>query len=190
MTGRFVEVILPAVEKLKAAGENNLKVETDDISTLVRGDAEKVFAAIRDSFCAAAVSGEHVAGSILFSRGCPGEAVCCASGISPAEEPEPPAEIPAGEGADVEVSAQFSLYPLGAVDYMDRIYGAVDGAKRMGTFTRSKNFCTRLDGPADKVFQSIYESFISTEVSHVVIHATVSANSPSNSERKKKGETF
>ena len=83
------------------------------------------------------------------------------------------------------VSAQFSLYPLGAPDYMDRIYGAVDGAKRLGTFTGSKNFCTRLDGSAASVFQSIYESFISTPVSHVVIHATVSANSPS-----KKGEKF
>ncbi len=175
---------MPAVEKLKSAGEKNLTVETDDISTLVRGDAEKVFAAIRDSFCAAAVSGEHVAGNILFSRGCPGENVCCASGINPEEESEPPAEIPPGAAAGIEVSAQFSLYPLGAVDYMDRIYGAVDGAKRMGTFTRSKNFCTRLDGPVDKVFQSIYESFISTKVAHVVIHATVSANSPSKIERK------
>jgi uncharacterized protein YqgV (UPF0045/DUF77 family) len=183
MTDRFVEVILPAVEKLKL--HNSLKIETDDLSTLVRGEATEVFAAIRDAFMAAAASGSHVVANVLFSRGCPGEEQCEADasvdqgGYAPGVELDPVADI-----AQVEAAAQYSLYPLGREDYMEQIYGAVAEAKKTGSFTRSKNFCTRLDGPADKLFETIFESFVGAPASHAVIHATISANSPS-----KKGET-
>lgn len=182
MTDRFVEVILPAVEKLKSRG--GLTIETDDLSTLLRGEAAEVFAAIRDAFIAAAASGRHVVANVLVSRGCPGEEQCEAdSGTAPREPATPTQLEPLVDTPRVEAAAQYSLYPLGREDYMEQIYQAVAGAKETGTFARSKNFCTRLDGPADKLFQTIYESFTGAPASHAVIHATVSANSPSRKGR-------
>ena len=183
MTDRFVEVILPAVEKLKA--RDSLEIVTDDLSTLVRGDAAEVFSAIRDAFIAAAASGSHVVANVLFSRGCPGEEQCEAeAGSAQGDDAQEARLDPTGGAPRVEAAAQYSLYPLGREDYMEQIYDAVAGAKETGTFARSKNFCTRLDGPADKLFETIFESFVGAPASHAVIHATISANSPSQ-----KGET-
>ncbi len=182
MTARFTDVIMPAVNQLKAGKGTGLTVQTDDLSTLVHGGVTDVFTALRDSFAAAAEEGEHVAASILFSRGCPGETECCSAGDK-LDDAFPALVLPDGNVSDREISAQFSLYPLGTPDYMDCIYDVVDITKRKETFTCSKNFCTRIDGTVADVFQSIYESFITTQISHVVIHVTLSANSPS-----KKGE--
>ena len=47
--------------------------ETDDISTLLVGPPDVLFAAMRDLFVFAARSGEHCVLSAAVSRGCPGE---------------------------------------------------------------------------------------------------------------------
>ena len=198
MSDNFVEVILPAVEAM--GRPDDLRIETDDISTLVVGTPDRVFAAVARAYEAACRAGGHVVLSALFSRGCPGEP------DDPICTPEPPtrdapaagdagsaesgsaasgsaatgsARVPARTG--VEIDAQFSLYPLGIPGYMQTIAGAVGAVRERGVFDRSKNFCTRLTGDLADVFAAVEETFAAAarDSGHVVIHLTASKGSPS-----------
>ncbi len=72
MTGDFVGVITGALAALDPYRER-LRIETDDISTLIVGPPEVLFPALRDLFSAAAATGRHCVLSAAISRGCPGE---------------------------------------------------------------------------------------------------------------------
>ena len=185
MTDRFVETILPAVDAI--GRRDDLEVVTDDVSTLILGEAAAVFAAARDAFAAAAIGGVHVVLNALFSRGCPGDSYCTSQ--SPDRRENAPAstadasvaaDLTASDDArEIETAAQFALYPLGLDTYMDEIYRAIEATRTGGATSTSKNFCTRLDGTANAIFRTLYRSFIDAAAAHVVVHATVSANSPS-----------
>ena len=182
MTDRFVEKILPAVHALNR--RDDLEVVTDDVSTLILGEAHSVFAAARDAFASAAAGGVHVVLSALFSRGCPGDSYCVsrAAGGDDGTPSRDSAAVDLPHSADAEAidtAAQFSLYPLGVSTYMDEIYRAITATQSGETASTAKNFCTRLDGGADSVFRTLYRSFVDTSAEHVVVHATISANSPS-----------
>ena len=184
MSDRFIDVILRCIEAVK--GIEGLDVSNDDLSTLLLGESNLLFAAVRDMFVQAASGGVHVVLTALFSRGCPGDSYCC-GGEAPAAASEtlesseaPPAALVPSHGAGrTLIAAQYSLYPLGTPGYMNQISAAVAGAREEGSFTASKNFCTRLDGSADSVFNDLYRGFITAEAPHTVLHAAVSANSPS-----------
>lgn len=188
MSDRFIDVILPCIEAVK--GIEGLDVSSDDLSTLLLGESDLLFTAVRDMFVRAASDGVHVVLTALFSRGCPGDSYCrgCdtrAAVLEPLESSEaPPAATPAAlapssSAGRTLIAAQYSLYPLGTPNYMNQILAAVAGAREEGSFTVSKNFCTRLDGSADTVFNDLYRGFITAEALHTVLHAAVSANSPS-----------
>ena len=184
MSDRFIDVILPCIEAVK--GIDGLDVSNDDLSTLLLGESNLLFAAVRDMFVQAASGGVHVVLTALFSRGCPGDSYCrgrdTPAGASETLESSeaPPAALPPSPGAGrTPIAAQYSLYPLGTPNYMNQILAAVAGARDEGSFTASKNFCTRLDGSADTVFNDLYRGFITAEAPHTVLHAAVSANSPS-----------
>ncbi len=185
MTDRFVETILPAVRAI--GRRDDLDVTTDDVSTLILGEAAAVFAAARDAFASTAAGGVHVVLNALFSRGCPGDSYCAAqspdrtaddpmSATAPSTAPDPPTSA---DGDAIEAAAQFALYPLGLDTYMDEIYRAIETTRTGGARSTSKNFCTRLDGTASAIFRTLYRSFVDATATHVVVHATVSANSPS-----------
>ena len=189
MSGNFVGIILEAIKALDPY-RDRLRIETDDISTLMVGPPDVLFAAMRDLFVSAAASGEHCVLSAAISRGCPGErddAICCA-GLSSSRS-EPLAERMEAAIAAVRdttetgqpTAAQFSLYVMGTGTHMDEIYGCIDFLKRSGTFDRSKNFCTKLRGDAGAIFATIHEAFyrFGDPEGHVTLDITVSANSPS-----------
>lgn len=189
MTDGFVDVIMGALDALDP-WRDRLRIETDDISTLIVGPPEVLFPALRDLYAKAAATGAHVVLRATLSRGCPGEPddpICQTNALANPEEPLAErqdaalaalAEAPAtGQVAD----AQFSLYVMGAGDHMAEIMGCIDFLKRSGTFDRSKNFCTRLAGDAGPVFATLREAFcrFGPPQGHVTIDLTVSANSPS-----------
>ena len=198
MSDRFIDVILPCIEAVK--GIEGLDVSNDDLSTLLLGESNLLFAAVRDMFVQAASGGVHVVLTALFSRGCPGDSYCRggdtrAAASEPLESSEtPPAALTPSPGAGrTLIAAQYSLYPLGTPNYMNQILAAVAGARGEGSFPASKNFCTRLDGSADTVFNDLYRGFITAEAPHTVLHAAVSANSPSmksQTESQTKGQTI
>jgi uncharacterized protein YqgV (UPF0045/DUF77 family) len=180
MTDRFVEVILSAIEGIQE--HEDLRVETDDLSTLLIGAPETLFATVEECFLRAAATPGHLVLTATFSRGCPGEPddpIC-----HPAKKgetaigriPDPRKIEPVG----LKVAAQFALYPLGTPDYMETIYREIEATKAAGVFGRSKHFCTRLDGDARQVFAVLYAAFerAGNDVGHVVITATISKGSP------------
>ncbi len=188
MADGFVDVILGSLSALDP-WRDKLRIETDDISTLIVGPPEVLFPALRDLYAAASASGEHVVLRATLSRGCPGEPddpICQTSAL--ANPAEPLAERQAGAlqalGDAPEMGqaadAQFSLYVMGAGDHMAEIMGCIDFLKQSGTFDRSKNFCTRLTGDAGPVFATLQEAFcrFGPPNGHVTIDLTVSANSP------------
>ena len=188
MADDFVGVILGALGALDP-WRDRLRIETDDVSTLLVGPPEVLFPAMRDLFVAAAASGRHCVLSAAISRGCPGEPddpICRSDEIG-----GPVAPLDVRKHAAVRTvrtsaatgqsaAAQFSLYVMGTDDHMDEIYGCIDFLKQSGVYDRSKHFCTRLRGDAGAVFSALNEAFcrFGPGAGHVTLDVTVSANSP------------
>ena len=188
MSGNFVGIILDAVKALDPY-RDRLRIETDDISTLLVGPPDILFSAMRDLFLAAAKTGEHCVLSAAVSRGCPGDPDDAICGVNPSSGQAEPlagridaalAAVAAADEAGQPTAAQFSLYVMGSGTHMDEIYGCIDFLKRSGTFDRSKNFCTRLSGDAGAIFATIREAFyrFGDPEGHVTLDITISANSP------------
>ena len=174
MSDRYVPIILDAIAGIR---ERGLEVETDDVSTFIGGDRDRVFGELARVFAAAARTGEHVVMTVLLSHGCPGETYCESTG-----EIRVPAEANTqGDKSGVAVAAQWSLYPLGSDGYMDVIYREIDRTKRAGVFAKGAHFVSGLRGDLTDVLGAIRSSFDAAcaDTGHVVAHATVSANSPS-----------
>ena len=190
MTSDFVGVILSAIEAI-GPYRQALRIETDDISTLMVGAPEPLFAAMRDLFAAAARQPAHVTLHATISRGCPGEpddpsCRCEALAVGqslplPARQDLAMAAVAGAPATGVEIDVQFSLYVLGQDRHMDEIYGCIDFLKHSGCFLKSKNFCTRLRGDAGAVFETLHQAFLrfGPAEGHVTIDLTASANSPS-----------
>lgn len=189
MTDGFVDVIMSSLGALDP-WRDSLRIETDDISTLIVGPPEVLFPALRDLYSAAASSGEHVVLRATLSRGCPGEPddpICQTGALANPEETiafrqqAALAAINATPEKGQVADAQFSLYVMGAGDHMAEIMGCIDFLKQSGTFDRSKNFCSRLTGDAGPVFATLQQAFcqFGPPNGHVTIDLTVSANSPS-----------
>lgn len=190
MTSDFVDVILSGLEALSPY-RDKLRIETDDMSTLMVGAPEPLFDAIRDLFVQAARGPAHVTLHATISRGCPGEpdddlcrceALTVGQSLTLQERAALAAEtITLAPKLDVEIDVQFSLYVLGQDRHMDEIYGCIDVLKASGTFLKSKNFCTRLRGDGGAVFETVRQAFLrfGPAQGHVTIDLTASANSPS-----------
>ena len=189
MTDGFVDVIMSSLDALDP-WRDRLRIETDDISTLIVGPPEVLFPALRDLYAKAASTGQHVVLRATLSRGCPGEPddpICQTAALANSKEPldqrQQQALAAIAETADKGqvADAQFSLYVMGAGDHMAEIMGCIDFLKQSGTFDRSKNFCTRLTGDAGPVFATLQQAFcqFGPPAGHVTIDLTVSANSPS-----------
>lgn len=189
MSDDFVGIIMGALGALDP-WRDRLKLETDDVSTLMVGPPEILFPAMRDLFVAAARTGVHVTMHATVSRGCPGEPddPICTPAAPRLSGLDLPARIAACREAVAgaalsgqEVAAQLSLYPLGSGHHMDEIYGCIGFLKESGTFERSKNFCTKLRGDAGPVLETLGQAFtgFGADAGHVAMDVTLSANSPS-----------
>ena len=186
MTGDFVGVILKSLCALDPY-RDAFRIETDDLSTLIVGPADRLFPAMRDLHVASARAGVHSVLSAIVSRGCPGEPDdprCTPIGAHYEPQPErvaaAKAAVKAARLTGQAVAAQFALYPMGEGHHMDDIYDCIDFLKQSGVFDRSKNFCTKLRGDAGPVFATLAEAFLrfGAPGGHVAIDLTVSANSP------------
>jgi energy-coupling factor transport system substrate-specific component len=189
MSDDFVGIILGAVAALDP-WRKQLRIETDDLSTLIVGPPEVLFPAMRDLFLAASRTGVHCTLHATVSRGCPGEPddpICTPAGGLPPGAPLPErieaarVAVASAPATGQTIAAQFSLYPLGLGHHMDEIYGCIEFLKASGTFERSKNFCTKLRGDAGPVFETLSRAFtgFGAQAGHVALDVTLSANSPS-----------
>lgn len=188
MTDDFVDVILSSLSAVDPY-RDRFRIETDDISTLFVGPPEDLFPLMRDLHVSASRSGVHCVMHATVSRGCPGEPddpICTPIQGRSVDEPlaqRIDAALAAVKSAPLtgqQVTAQLSLYPLGAAHHMDEIYGCIELLKSSGVFGRSKNFCTTLRGDAGPVFATLSEAFLrfGSPEGHLALDLTVSANSP------------
>lgn len=180
MDSDFVRIILAA---LSSADATDLTVQTDPVSTLVRGNEQRVLEYISAVITAAAEGGHHVSASLLLSRGCPGEVTCTTSPGLLAEA----APIPVLEASGVYASAHWSLYPLDdtgrpgeAPDHLRDVYAAIDYAKERGTYVRGEHYATLLEGDVTDVLATVAGGWtlVGRSVQHVVSHVTISIASP------------
>ena len=191
MADDFIGIILGALHALDPY-RDRLRIETDDLSTLIVGPPETLYPAMRDLLVAAAASGAHCVLSACVSRGCPGEPddpACTptsrvgAQGTLDERIEDARKRVASAPTTGLQVAAQFSHYPLGNAHHMDEIYGCIEFLKASGVFGRAKNFCTRLSGDAGPVFATLQQAFLrfGAPEGHVAIDLTVSANSPTRS---------
>lgn len=182
MSDDFVEVILGGVQAL--GSPEDLRIETDEVSTLLVGTPKRVFEGLEVAYAQSCRLGSHVVLQAHISRGCPGEPddpLCTpvkASGKGESgERPDPKTIAPLG----IPVNAQYSLYPLATDDYMEIIAAEIDYAKQAGVFDCGKHFCSKLRGDLAVVLAHVYGSFerAAERAGHVVIQLTVSKGSPS-----------
>jgi len=190
MSGDFVGIILGALKALDPY-RDRLRIETDDLSTLMIGPPEVLFSAMRDLFVAAAKTGAHCVLSAAVSRGCPGgpesDPICGVDKRAGANTPlagrieEAVAAVRTAKVTEQLAAAQFALYVMGSDQHMDEIMGCIDFLKQSGTFDRAKNFVTKLRGDSGAVFATLQEALFrfGPVDGHVTLDITVSANSPS-----------
>ncbi len=142
MTSDFQGVIESGLDGL-APYRDDLRMETDDMSTLMVGAPEPLLDAIRDLFAAAARQPGHVTMHATLSRGCPGEPddpSCRCDTLAQAQDQplDKRRELAVAAVSDapqigVGIDVQFSLYVLGQDRHMDEIYGCIDFLKASGT---------------------------------------------------------
>ncbi len=175
MSDRFVEVILGV---LKEVDTSKVWVQTDDVSTCIRGRQAHVFDVTKAIYVKAALSGLHVSLNGTYSIGCPGDS----EGDAYMIEDDVPMNEDAIRGANVRTACQFALYPLSASNYIDLIYAGCRPAQELGTFSGGVHYASRLDGSADDVFASLRGAFdvVQKESSHTILTFNLSANSPSS----------
>ncbi len=169
---------------------DRLRIETDDVSTLVVGPPDLLFAALRDLFAVVAGTGVHCVLSATISRGCPGEPddpICeggeaTRSGTHLDERVEQArTAVASAPILEQPVAGQVSLYVMGQDAHMDEIEGCIGFIGKSGVFDSAKHFCTKLRGDAGPVFETLSQAFLrfGPPDGHVTLDVTVSANSPS-----------
>ncbi|MBH0229703.1 YkoF family thiamine/hydroxymethylpyrimidine-binding protein [Halobacillus yeomjeoni] len=175
MADDFVKYIK---DSLSEVDTTKVWMQTDDVTTTVRGKIEHVFDVTKAILLHIAKTDVHVAFQGTFSIGCPGDFsgdayMNVSSNLM-------------NEGLDIRqyIASKFSLYPLGGGEYMNTIYKQIDAMKEKGVHVAPAHYSTRLEGDTHDIFKGLEEVFRETQaqVPHTVMTVTVSANSPSHKE--------
>lgn len=181
MDDDFAAIILRA---LSSADPTGLEIQTDPVSTLVRGSEQRVLEYITAVIAEASSGGNHVSATLLLSRGCPGEVTC---DITPGLLAVASA-IPQVPATGIRASAHWSLYPLDdtgrpgeSPDHLRDVYAAIDYAKEIGTYVRGEHYATLLEGDIAEVLGTVAATWVlvGRSVQHVASHVTLSISSPS-----------
>ncbi|KAB7707036.1 thiamine-binding protein [Bacillus aerolatus] len=178
MSDQFVEVITSTLAKTDTT---KVWMQTDDISTCIRGKMEHVFDVAKAVYLHAANTGKHVVLNGTFSIGCPGDS----DGDTYMSEDDVRSNEEKVADIHIEAPTQFALYPMNEGDYMPIIADVVEIANEKGTLTGGIHYASRLDGDAHDVFATLEEVFRFTQekVSHVTMTVNAAANSPSRKNR-------
>lgn len=176
MSDDFVDIITSALEKTDSS---KVWMETDNVSTIVRGRIPHIFDVSQSVFIHAAKTGNHVAFHATYSVGCPGDS----EGHSYMAEDDQILNENGNSSLSQEVAAKFALYPMDGGDYMDTIYGQIENIKEFGVEVTPTHYETCLDGESHDIFKGLQNVFSKTKQAgseHTVMTVSISANSPSN----------
>lgn len=150
-------------------------IETDHVSTFVRGTEDALLRYLGAVVSGLAASGAHAMVHLLLSRGCPGEVRCAPTDVCE-RSPRTVAPLPRS-GHDAV--AQWALYPL-ADQHMDAIEEAIAGVRDAGLVRAPQHYVTELAGDTGDVLTAITQGWLTAghSVAHVVAHGTISLNHP------------
>lgn len=176
MSDDFVDIITSALEN---TDDSKVWLETDKVSTIVRGRTAHVFDVSQSVFVNTAQTGKHVAFHATYSIGCPGDT----EGHSYIAEDDEALNKSANRELSQEVSAKFALYPMDGGDYMDTIYEQIENIKDFGVEVTPTHYETCLNGESNNIFKGLKNVFSKTKEAgseHTVMTVSISANSPSS----------
>ena len=125
MSEQFVEVITSVLAETDTA---KVWLQTDDISTCIRGRMEHVFDVAKAIYLHAAKTGLHVVLNGTFSIGCPGDSE---GDTYMSEDSERNNEAKVAE-LTIDAPTQFALYPMNEEKYMSYIADVVEIAQEKG----------------------------------------------------------
>ncbi len=174
MSDNFIELITNALEKTDTS---KVWIQTDKVSTIVRGRMEHIFDVSQAILAQTAQTGKHVAFHATYSVGCPGDT----EGHSYIAESDELMNDSENEKLSLDVAAKFALYPMDGGDYMDTIYEQIENMKSFGVEVSPTHYETRLDGNSHDIFKGLSSVFQKTKEagsSHTVMTVSISANSP------------
>lgn len=176
MSDEFAGIIL---ESLKEVDTSKVWLDTDDVSTTVRGRMEHIFDVTKAILLHVSKEGVHAAFHATYSIGCPGDS----AGDTYMAESLQRRNEDTSRSITQPLAAKFSLYPMGGDSYMDTIYKQIEAMKSKGIQVTPAHYSTRLDGDTHTVFEGLENVFRETEASgssHTVMTVSVSVNSPSS----------
>lgn len=175
MSDDFVDVIQ---KSLSETDTSKVWMQTDDVTTTVRGKMVHVFDVTKAIMIHAAKTGKHVAFQATYSLGCPGDS----EGDVYLSEDDNIANLGVSESGNQYAAAKFSLYPLGGGDYMDIIYEQIDAMKEYVS-VKPAHYSTKLEGDVVHIFnglEKVFQATVNSGSSHTVMTVSVSVNSPSH----------
>lgn len=183
MSDDFVEVILGA---LAETDSSKVWMETDDVTTTVRGKSVHVFDVTKAICLHAAKTGKHVAFQATYSVGCPGDVETDAY----LAVDDVPCNLVNHTEDNLFAAAKFALFPLGGESYMETIYQQIELMKEHFTVSKS-HYATKLEGGLLDVFtglENAFEKTVDSGSTHTVMTVTISINSPSHKKTYIKGD--
>src|SRR5699024_9498856 len=150
-------------------------MQTDDVTTTVRGKMVHVFDVTKAIMIHAAERGIHVAFQATYSFGCLGDS----AGDVYLSEDYNLANLEVTVSENQYAVAKFSLYSLGGGDYMDIIYEKIDVMKEYVS-VKPAHYSTKLEGDVVHIFnglEKVFQATVNSGSSHTVMTVSVSVNS-------------
>jgi uncharacterized protein YqgV (UPF0045/DUF77 family) len=154
-----------------------LKVQADDVSSVLLGPTESLFEAMRVAFGRACrVEGEpHVAMVCTFSANSGQELP-----ILPPRTVETETWVEDANRLPSRIACQFAVYPLGSIKYQETMDQILGETRKSPVFKDDKEypFCYMLDGDGLEVFDVLQSSFgmAKKQCNHVTMTVTLTAN--------------
>src|SRR5699024_6573476 len=151
ISDNFIDVIK---KSLSETDTSKVWMQTDDVTTTVRGKMVHVFNVTKAIMIHAAKTGKHVAFQATYSLRCPGDS----EGDVYLSEDDILANLADSESDNQYAAAKFSLYPLGGGDYMDIIYEQIDAMKKYVS-VKPAHYSTKLEGDIVHIFNGLEKVF-------------------------------
>lgn len=173
MSDDFIEIILGALDKTDTS---NLWTQTDNTSTVYRGQTNALFDALKAFYINAYRNDVHMSMNLTLSKGCPGDTD--ADYLLEAEDKKINEDYIKDKHFDI--TGKFSLYIFGDNNYMSEIETVVNRGIDMGVISGTGHYVTFLNADVHDIFSYLADiyTYLENKVSHFVIEAQLLCNLP------------
>ncbi len=176
MSNDFIDVILGTLD---AVDTSKVWIETDDVSTTIRGKLIHVFNVTKAICVHAAKTGKHVSFQATYAMGGPppeGEVKTFL------EVEDTLSNVIDKADNNIFVSAKFTLYPLSQGDYVETIFKQIDLIKEFVEVSKTY-YSTKITGGIIDIFnglESVFKTTVDAGSTHTHMTVSISINSPSH----------